>query len=692
LAVELATPRGWVRVVDDVSFSVGAGRTTGLVGESGSGKSISVLAVMGLLPPGRSRIAAGSVRLDGRELLGLGPRGRRAIQGDDIAMVFQEPMSSLNPAFTVGDQIAEAVRSHRRVSRAQARDRAVEVLTLVGIPDARARLRDYPHQFSGGMRQRVMIAMALACEPRVLIADEPTTALDVTIQAQILELFQRLQDELGMAVVFVTHDLGVVSEVCDDVAVLYGGQVVEQAEVHALFARPRHPYTQGLLNSMPQATAVGGRLAVIPGQVPVPEAMPEGCRFHPRCAYAVQACRVDRPALAPLASAESSDEGEGRRAQVRCLRASELDLRGTRIAEPAAQSAPPAEPAEAVVTVDDLAVSFPIRSGVLRRVVGHIHAVDGVDLEVRTGETLGLVGESGSGKSTTGRAILRLVEPTRGTVVVAGRRVTGLRGHALRTARRDMQLVFQDPFSSLDPRRTVAEAVGEPLEVHRGLAGRARDREVIRLLDLVGMDAQALQRYPYEFSGGQRQRIAIARALALEPDFVVCDEPVSSLDVSTQSQVVNLLADLQRDLGIALLFIAHDLSVVAHISHRIAVMYLGEIVETGPTAQVIAEPRHPYTQALLSAVPVPDPTIQRSRQRIMLTGDIPSPANPPAGCRFHTRCPYVMDVCRTVRPPVVQAAPATVARCHLHTEGPSLAGAPVTLLAGSGGDRSRGSS
>jgi peptide/nickel transport system ATP-binding protein len=547
------------------------------------------------------------------------------------------------------------------------------VLELVGIPDARSRLDDYPHQFSGGMRQRVMIAMALACEPKVLIADEPTTALDVTIQAQILELFKELQEELGMAIVFVTHDLGVVADVCHEVAVLYGGQAVERAAVEDLFARPRHPYTQGLLDSMPQATPIGGQLTVIPGQVPLPEAMPAGCRFHPRCPHARSACSEAPVELSEL-------HARGGHSVVRCIRSEELELAGARIAGVEDAIVKPAKTGDAIVSTEDVTVDFPIRSGVLRRVVGHVHAVDGVGLEVRAGETLGLVGESGSGKSTTGRAILRLLEPTRGRVVVDGREVTALNGRGLREARDQMQLVFQDPYSSLDPRRTIAEAVGEPLEVHRGLKGARRDAEVARLLDLVGIGGHALQRYPYEFSGGQRQRIAIARALALDPRFVVCDEPVSSLDVSTQSQVINLLADLQRELDIAFLFIAHDLSVVAHISHRIAVMYLGRIVETGPTSEVIANPRHPYTQALLSAVPVPDPTVQRERQRIVLSGDIPSPADPPSGCHFHSRCPYVMDVCREVDPAPFTDPSGTTARCHLHTSGPNLGGAPVTVL------------
>jgi peptide/nickel transport system ATP-binding protein len=669
LAVEFLTPDGWLRVVEDVSFTVRAGATTGLVGESGSGKSVSVLAVMGLLPRGQARIAAGSVRLGGRDLLAMSEDEIRRIQGSEIAMIFQEPMTSLNPAFTIGNQIAESVRAHRKVSKQDAWRRAVETLELVGIPDAAQRVNEYPHNFSGGMRQRAMIAMALACDPKILIADEPTTALDVTIQAQILDLLRRLQHELGMGIVFVTHDLGVVADLCDEVTVLYAGQTVEHAEVADLFARPRHPYTAALMESMPQAAPPGDHLRVIPGTVPRPDEMPAGCRFHPRCAHAEARC-IDTPVTVTALDGT---------AVVRCLRADELSL-----AAPAlhlgAHEPEPGETRTPLLRVAGLRQEFPVRKGITRRVVGQIKAVDGVEFDIAESETLGLVGESGSGKSTTGRAVLRLLEPTAGSVHFGNTDVTALSRKDLQGVRVSMQMVFQDPYSSLDPKRTVAESIGEPFAVHTDLDRRQRDAEVERLLETVGLGRHLAHRYPHEFSGGQRQRIAIARALALNPKLLVCDEPVSSLDVSTQSQVINLLIDLQQQFGLSYLFIAHDLSVVSRISDRIAVMYLGRIVEIGPAAEVVTRPRHPYTQALLSAIPVPDPDLQRSRERIVLRGDIPSPANPPAGCRFHTRCVHAMDVCREVDPEPFAAPGGTSVYCHLHTTGPALAGQPVTLL------------
>jgi len=681
LTVEFAGPTGWKPVVEDVGFSVGRGETLGLVGESGSGKTVSSLAVMRLIPPGNGRIAMGSVRFEERELTTLGAEEMRRIRGEEISMIFQEPMTSLNPAFTIGDQIADAVRAHRPVSRGGARARAVEMLDRVGIPGAARRARDYPHAFSGGMRQRAMIAMALACDPKLLIADEPTTALDVTVQAQILDLMRGLQAELGTAIVFVTHDFGVVADICHRVAVMYAGQVVERASVEGLFARPRHPYSEGLLVSMPQAAGRDQRLAVIPGQVPRPGLMPAGCRFHPRCAHAEAACAE---AAVDLTLTDSD-------AWARCARHAEVALQGAadvltaaegagspRLATSVAGSA--ALPAGPLLEVRDLVKHFPVTSGVLRRTRGHIRAVDGVDLVIGAGETLGLVGESGSGKSTVARLVLRLIDATSGSVVFGGQDLFTLDSRALRRARREMQIVFQDPYTSLDPRATIGATLGEPLEIHDGLTGRARDRRAAELLQLVGLSAHHLHRYPHEFSGGQRQRVAVARALALNPRLVVCDEPVSSLDVSTQSQVINLLSDLQAELGLAYLFIAHDLSVVRHLSHRIAVMYLGRIVETGRADEVVRRPTHPYTEALLSAIPVPDPGRQRHRKRIVLEGDVPSPARVPSGCGFHTRCPYVMEVCATEEPAPFTTASGTTVCCHLHTTGPALAGSPVTVL------------
>jgi peptide/nickel transport system ATP-binding protein len=671
LRVQFATANGWLTVVDDVGFSVGPGETVGLVGESGCGKTVSALAVMGLLPQRGARIESGSVTFGGEELTKLSNSQMRRIRGNEISMIFQEPMTSLNPAFTVGNQIAEAVRLHNDVSRRKAWNRAIEMLDLVGIPDARRRVHDYPHLFSGGMRQRAMIAMALACRPKVLIADEPTTALDVTIQAQVLDLMRSLQESLGMAMLFVTHDLGVVADICDRVVVMYAGQVVEQAPVNDLFARPNHPYTEGLLASMPQAVALASRLHVIPGEVPSPDRLPTGCRFHPRCEFAQDQCKEGPVALG---------EGLSSATSVRCVRYAELQLAGAaRLAAPVPVVQPPAQRVSEspLLELRGLTKDFPVHSGVLRRVIGAVRAVDGVDIVVAPAETVGLVGETGSGKSTIARLALRLIEPDAGQIILEGTDLTPLDRGELRRLRRDMQIVFQDPYSSLDPRATVAESIGEPLEVYEGLRGRARDARVGELMEQVGLGPRMMQRYPYEFSGGQRQRIAVARALALRPRLLICDEPVSSLDVSTQSQVINLLIDLQAQLGLAYLFIAHDLSVVRHISDRIAVMYLGRIVESGPAESIYLQPRHPYTEALLSAIPVPDPVVQRTRQRVVLTGDIPSPLSPPSGCRFRTRCSYAMDICAEVTPPPFQTDDGVTVACHLHTEGPRLAGRPL---------------
>jgi peptide/nickel transport system ATP-binding protein len=668
LEIQFLAGGTWNRVVEDVSFDVAPGETLGLVGESGCGKTVSSLAVMGLIPSANGRITAGSVRFQGFDLLQIGAEKLREIRGDRIAMVFQEPMTSLNPSFTIGDQIALAVRAHRQVSKAGGRARAVEVLDRVGIPDASRRVDDYPHTFSGGMRQRAMIAMALACEPDLLIADEPTTALDVTVQAQILELLRSLKDESGMGMLFVTHDLGVVADICDRVAVMYAGQMVEQAPIDRIFVRPRHPYTEGLLASMPQWSMPGQPLAVIPGKVPAAGEMPTGCRFRSRCSYAVEACE----AAVALVEVDADTA-------VRCARREDLALKGApdRMAVPV--ESPPVL-REPLLSVKGLRKEFPVTSGMLRRVRGHVKAVDGIDLNVGAGETVGLVGESGSGKSTVARLVLRLIEPTGGEVVVDGHDLATLRGRALRRARAEMQMVFQDPYSSLDPRSSIGRSVGEPLEIHRGAHGAGRAERVAELLTLVGISPRLAGRLPHEFSGGQRQRIAVARALALEPKLIVCDEPVSALDVSTQSQVINLLADLQDRLGLAYLFIAHDLSVVRHLSHRIAVMYLGRIVETGPAEDVYQRPTHPYTEALLSAIPIADPVRQRQRKRIVLQGEVPSPLHPPSGCRFRTRCPYAMDICREVDPPPFETSTGTTTWCHLHTSGPALAGAPVSTL------------
>jgi peptide/nickel transport system ATP-binding protein len=684
LRVEFLTNGGWYPVMEDASFTVSRGKTLGLVGESGSGKTVSALAVMGLLPPRGCR-AGGTARFEGRDLMRLSPGDFRQIRGNEIAMIFQEPMTSLNPAYTVGNQIAEQVRTHRHLSKAESWKVAVEMLDRVEIPHAATRARDYPHAFSGGMRQRVMIAMALSCSPKLLIADEPTTALDVTTQAQIVELLHTLQAEEDMAMIFVTHDLGVIADVADDVVVMYAGQIVEHTGAHALFSRPSHPYTEALLNSIPQLTPPGEPLHFIPGMVPRPDQIPRGCRFHPRCSYATEACVSAPVSLRPpgwVGEAGGSSTEDTGTVSSRCVRRDELTLAGARaMAEPPTGAAPPAaERRPPLLVVKGLSKQFPLRTGLLQRVTGSVNAVDGVELSIPAGMTLGLVGESGSGKSTLARLVTRLIEPSSGSVELDGTDITALRGPKLRRERQGMQMVFQDPYSSLDPRQSILEVVAEPLRIHTGLNRAERQQRVIELLGQVGIGPHVLGRQPHEFSGGQRQRIAIARALALEPGLLVCDEPVSALDVSTQSQVINLLSDLQDRLGLAYLFIAHDLSVVRHLSDRIAVMYLGQIIEEGDANEVYVRPTHPYTAALLSAIPVPDPDRVRTRPHIVLTGEVETGQTSTAGCRFRQRCPFAMDICASVDPAPFVTPSGTTVRCHLHTEGPALGGETVAHL------------
>ncbi len=638
--------------VDGVSFAVEPGRTLGLVGESGCGKSVTALAIMGLLPR-RGVRTAGSVRFEGSELLGLPEPAMRDRRGRDLGMVFQDPLSSLNPVLPIGLQVSEVLERHRALPRRQARVQAAELLTRVGIPDPQRRLDEYPHQLSGGMRQRALIAMALACRPRLLIADEPTTALDVTIQAQILALLRELATETGTALIMITHDLGVVAGLCDDVAVLYGGKVVEGGPRHSLFARPRHPYTAGLLASIPRLDASRGqRLEPIRGSVTDDIPWTHGCAFMPRCPRALDLCTRQTPQLQPAPEQRL----------LRCHNPEPVQPPATQV-----ERGGPAPAGPVLVDVKGLQVYFPIKRGVvLDRTVGYVHAVDGVDLAIRRGETYGLVGESGCGKTTLGRAMLRLIEPTAGRVSFDGTDLSSVPGEALRRMRRRMQMVFQDPLSALDPRQSVESLLIEGLRAHD--LDRGRDATATRLrelLDAVGLPPSALRRYPHEFSGGQRQRIGIARALTVEPDFVVADEPVSALDVSVQAQVINLMEDLQGDFGLTYLVIAHDLAVVRHISDRVGVMYLGGIVEEAGSDDLYAEPLHPYTKALLSAVPIPDPAVEDSRQQILLTGDLPSPAAPPSGCRFHTRCPWRRPTrCHDERPELRELSPGHRVACH----------------------------
>ncbi|MCX4096616.1 ABC transporter ATP-binding protein [Nocardia sp. alder85J] len=599
LAVSFPGEEGRIDAVRGVTYSVSDGEVLAIVGESGSGKSVSSLAVMGLLPD-QARVR-GSIRLRGRELLGLGDRQLSALRGSRISMVFQDPLSALTPVYRVGDQIAEALTAHKNIGRKQATDRAIELLDLVGIPDPAVRARAFPHEFSGGMRQRVVIAMAIANDPELIICDEPTTALDVTVQRQILNLLRTARDITGAGVVMITHDMGIAATLADRVAVMYAGRIVETAPVGELFNAPRMPYTVGLLGSIPRLDGPP-RTPLVPilGSPPAMHALPPGCPFAPRCPVAIDDCRSTEPPLTPLAPEHAAA----------CLRTGEVgtgELFTAYRREVAAAAADSADEPEApvVLRVSGLSKTFPLTSGVVfRRRTGEVKAVDSIDFEVRAGHTLALVGESGSGKSTTLTQIMDLVRPEAGTVEVFGADVATLTRDQRRALRRRMQIVFQDPSASLDPRLPIFDALAEPLRVD----GRGRDeirRRVPELLKLVGLQPESADRYPADFSGGQKQRINIARALALDPQLLVLDEPVSSLDVSIQAGVLNLLRDLQLERGLSYLFVSHDLSVVRNLAHDIAVMYRGRIVEYGPAERIFADPRDEYTRALIDAVPVP---------------------------------------------------------------------------------------
>ena len=638
LQVRFPSEDGVVHAVRGVDLTVDAGRIVGLVGESGSGKSVTSMSVMGLLD--ETARLDGSIRLHGTELLGRDDDWMSEVRGRRMAMIFQDPLSALTPVYSIGDQLEEALRVHRRLSGREARERALELLALVGIPNAATRARAFPHEFSGGMRQRVVIAMAIANDPDLIIADEPTTALDVTIQAQILDLLRTAQRETDAAVLLITHDLGVVAGLADEVAVMYAGRIVERGAAADLFYRSRMPYTVGLLGSLPRPDRSSDQpLTPVEGSPPSPLRLPPGCPFLARCPIPVDECHRIEPDLA------ETDHLDHRAACHRSgdLRAG-LDPFAQRARDASLALAEAKQPIDratrpTVLSVTDLVKTFPLTKGaVFKRRVGTVHAVDGVSFDVREGETLGLVGESGCGKTTTLMEILNLEAPERGRIVVLDRDTATLARKDRKEVRRDLQVVFQDPMASLDPRLPIFDILAEPL-TYNGYPKAAVERRVRELLDLVGLEPAHANRYPRNFSGGQRQRIGIARALALEPKLLVLDEPVSALDVSIQAGVLNLLDELRAKLGLAYLFVAHDLSVVRHIANRVAVMYLGRLVEIGDVGEVFDHPQHPYTQALLSAVPIPDPDKERARHRILLDGDVPSPADPPAGCPFHTRCP-----------------------------------------------------
>lgn len=655
LSVTFPQPNGAVTAVRGVNYHVDKGEFLGIVGESGSGKSVSSLAVMGLLPS--SAKVTGDILFEGKSLLGRNDREMSKLRGDGISIIFQDPLSALTPVYTIGSQIAESLQLHdRKLSKLAANVRAVELLKVVGIPNPERRAQAFPHEFSGGMRQRAMIAIAIANNPRLIIADEPTTALDVTIQAQILEVLQKAKDLTGAAVVLITHDLGVVAGNADRLAVMYAGRIVETGTVDQVFHAPSMPYTIGLLRSMPNlATAGHTRLVPLEGRPPQLSNLAPGCPFAPRCPVAIDECRTTEPPLNVIADDPRNSSA--------CLRVGEIasgELNRAElypVPEPVAFAERAAVASESVLEVAALERHFPLSKGsVFKRTIGTVRAVDGVNFEIKSGQTLGLVGESGCGKSTTIMEILELTAPQAGKVTINGRDVATLSGKERKALRRDIQVVFQDPMASLDPRLPVQDLVGEPLSVH-GVPAKERLKKVRDVLELVGLDPSMASRYPHEFSGGQRQRIGIARALVTDPKIVVLDEPVSALDVSIQAGVINLLQDLQEKLGLSYLFVAHDLAVVRQIADTVAVMYLGRIVESGASEQIFDNPQHPYTRALLSAVPVPDPTVERSRSRIILEGDLPSPTEDITGCNFRTRCPLykLMDAagqqrCRTEDP------------------------------------------
>jgi peptide/nickel transport system ATP-binding protein len=661
LHVQFATDQGCVRAVSGVSLSLQEGEILAIVGESGSGKSVSMLSIMGLIPCPPGKIVSGQVLFRGTDLLRLPPADLRGIRGREIAMIFQDPMTSLNPVMTVGNQIDEAIKVHLNFSDPQARARTIELLSLVGIPDAAARRDDYPHQFSGGMRQRVMIAMALSCNPKMLIADEPTTALDVTIQAQIVALVKKLQREFGMSVVWITHDLGVVASIANRVAVMYGGRVMEVCQVDEAYRGLRHPYTQALLKSIPRLnTAVAKVLPEIHG-VPVNiTADLRACPFEPRCQYASDRCRQQLPALEP------TDQTGHYSACWHWKTLAEHEQASGEAPTDAAYLNAVASDVDTLVTIQDLKVHFPIRTGGLFGRKQLVKAVDGVDLLIERGKTTGLVGESGCGKTTLGQAVLRLCDITAGKIMLEGQDLAHLKAGKLRATRRRMQLIFQDPYAAMNPRMRIGQVISEPLVVNGMRDKHALQQRVAELLDNVGLNPAYADRYPHEFSGGQRQRVVIARALALNSELIICDEPVSSLDVSIQAQIINLLKALQERYNLTYLFIAHDLAMVRHISDRVAIMYLGKIVEIAPKDRIYDAPQHPYTQALLSSVPIPDPVAERKRQRRVLEGDLPSPIAPPSGCRFHTRCPIALKgTCEITEPALREVQPGHWAACHL---------------------------
>lgn len=659
LGVDYHIRKGRLAAIRKASFSVYAGQIVGLVGESGCGKSTLGSSVMQLLPS-NGKIISGELLFKGRDLRKLSSEEVRRLRGKDISMIFQDPMTSLNPVFTIGQQMVDAILSHQSdmhpVGRKKARESAVEMLGSVGIPDAGQRLNDYPYQFSGGMRQRIMIAIALLSNPALLIADEPTSALDVTLEAQIIDLVRALRDDRNTGILYITHNLGVVAQLCDHVLVLYAGDIVESGEVHQIFKNPLHPYTRALLRSHPSRHAQVPRLATIRGRIPSLQELPRGCKFAERCDYAEKICFQTEPeelavnGQLVLCHAYTSRWGGENPSSFR-----------DRTMEPRPAQISPGNGAkvENVLTVEQLETHFHDSVGLVGRILGQrpgvVRAVSKVDLEVKRGETLALVGESGSGKTTLGRTILRLVEPSNGAIGFKGEPLTDLAQSRIRPLRSRMQMIFQDPFSSLSPRKTVSQLLIEPFKIHR--AAVDSNQKVEELLEMVGLSSEQADKYPHQLSGGQARRVGIARALALNPDLLIADEPTAGLDVSVAAEVLNLLKDLREKLSLTYVIITHNLDIIGFIADRVAVMYLGKIVEVGETEKLLTAPGHPYTSALMSAVALPDPELREKRERVPLEGEIPSPRDPPSGCSFHPRCRYRQHRC-TVEPPSLEKTTA----------------------------------
>lgn len=643
LHTDITVRDGVVHALDGVSFTVNRGETLGVVGESGCGKTMTALSIMGLLPQG-GRVSDGHIVLNGTDLVGEKPPDVRRLRGTEIGMIFQDPLTSLNPTMKIGKQVSEPLLVHTKISKKEAHKQAIETLRRVGMPRPESVADSYPHQLSGGMRQRAMIAMALVCRPKLLIADEPTTALDVTTQKQILDLIDEMRDEFNMGVILITHDLGVVAGHTDRVAVMYGGMIVEEAPTDELFARPTHRYTSSLLAALPErALESNSTLVSIPGAPPSLRALPQGCRFAPRCRWASDDCRNELPPFEALPAIPEH--------KVACFHPVQED-ESTLIATSNKPKAVEVQTPEdtSLLSIDSVSREYPGgKKSLFGRSQGVVSAVDRVSLWLGKGSTYGLVGESGCGKSTLGRLVAALEPPSSGKIIIGG---TDTQGGSRRSKliHREVQMMFQDSYAAMDPRMRIDEILAEPIRIQKTMGKKATTAHVNEILDSVGLPYDSLNRYPHEFSGGQLQRVGLARSLMLNPDLIVADEPVSALDVSVQAQVLNLMKNLQAERGLSYLFISHDLAVVQYMADRIGVMYLGRLVEEGPSDQVVLNPLHPYTQVLIDSIPVPDPLREREVKAIEISGEPPSALNPPSGCRFRTRCPFAQDVCKTEPP------------------------------------------